>query len=302
LNNSSNQQAYIGRFAPSPTGHLHLGSLLAAVASYCQARHHNGQWLIRMEDLDPPREVEGAAESIIQTLHNFGFEHDGDIIRQSQQDRQQAYHLALQHLQNRGLVYACTCSRRQLREHRIYPGTCRKRQRPLDQPHSLRLRVADKSYPVDDKIQGRLTQNLATDCGDFNLRRKDGLIGYQLAVVVDDAYQNVTEVVRGVDILDSTPRQLYLIELLGYQVPSYAHIPVIIGADGHKLSKQTFAQEIHLEEPYPLIRLCLQLLGQRPPQLDVKSASVLLHWACQNWNLSDIPQTHSLKNPPLNLQ
>ena len=250
-----------------------------------------------MEDLDPPREIEGAAESIIQTLHAFGFEHDGEIIKQSQTDRQQAYQTALQQLHNQGLVYPCSCTRRQLRPHKIYPGTCRNQQQPADQPHSLRVKVANKTYTVNDKIQGPYTQNLATDCGDFNVVRKDGLIGYQLAVVVDDAHQGITEVVRGVDILDSTPRQMYLIEQLGYSIPQYAHIPVIVGTDGHKLSKQTFAQEIHLQEPYPLIRLCLQLLGQKPPELDVKSAAALLHRACKHWDLSAVPKTHSLKHP-----
>ncbi|WP_395377108.1 tRNA glutamyl-Q(34) synthetase GluQRS [Marinicella sp. W31] len=300
LSKDDNQQAYVGRFAPSPTGHLHLGSLLAAVASYCQARSQNGQWLIRMEDLDPPREVEGAAESIIQTLYAFGFEHDGTIIKQSQPERQQAYQTALQRLRNHGLIFACTCTRRQLRAHTIYPGTCRNRQQSPDQPHSLRIQVNDKEYTVRDKIQGLYSQNLATDCGDFNLLRKDGLMGYQLAVVVDDAYQGITEVVRGVDILDSTPRQLYLIELLGYAIPKYAHIPVIVGTDGHKLSKQTFAKEIHLQNPYPLIRLCLQLLGQRPPELDVKSSKAMLYWGCQNWNIQAVPKTHVIKNPILN--
>ena len=293
-----NTETYIGRFAPSPTGHLHLGSLLAAVASYCQARHENGQWLIRMEDLDPPREIPGAADSIINTLNRFGFQHDGEIIKQSQDDRQQAYHRALQQLQKQDLVYACTCSRKQLRGHKIYPGTCRERnQKSSDQPHSLRIRVPDKTFALTDKIQGEFSQNLAADCGDFNLLRKDGLICYQLAVVVDDAFQGITEVVRGVDILDSTPRQLYLIQLLGYSVPDYVHIPVIVGADGHKLSKQTFAKEIHLQEPYPLIHLCLQLLGQNPPHLHARTAPALLDWASQNWSLDQISKTQSFDNP-----
>lgn len=300
-NNITESKPYVGRFAPSPTGNLHLGSLLAALASYFQARANNGIWLIRIEDLDPPRVIEGSAKSIINTLKKFGLVSDMPIIKQSQPDRQRAYQTALSQLNNANLIYQCTCTRKQLSQQKTYPGTCLKKKTLPQKPYSLRVQVNKKTYHLNDKVQGYYAEKLTETCGDFNVVRKDGLISYQLAVVVDDAEQKITEVVRGVDILDSTPRQLYLIETLQYPQPEYVHIPIIIGHDGHKLSKQTFAKEIHLEDPYQLTLLCLQLLGHNPPSFTQKKLNLLMRWAESNWDVDLIPKTKQIKPCKINL-
>ncbi len=248
---------YIGRFAPSPTGPLHKGSLVAALASFLDARAHGGQWLVRIEDIDEARTVPGAAEDILQCLRIFGMPWDGEVVWQSR--RKDLYQAAFERLN--GHVYPCGCTRREIADSRIgiasdgaavYPGTCRGGLAPGKTARAFRLRVpdvADADISFEDRWMGKVAQNLATEVGDFVLRRADGFWAYQLAVVVDDADQSVTHVVRGADLLDSTPRQIYLQHLLGVPTPSYLHVPVVTNDLGEKLSKQTGALALDLAHP-----------------------------------------------------
>lgn len=293
---------YVGRFAPSPTGPLHAGSLLAAVASYCDAKAHGGRWLLRMEDLDTPRVMPGAAEHIIRTLAGYGFAWDGDILYQSQQSA--AYEAALAQLNTRQLVYPCTCSRKEIVDSSqvqgidglIYPGTCLKQ--PI-KPHAAvasRIQVHDFIGFFDDLIQGTITQTLRTDIGDFILKRADGLFAYQLAVVVDDAQQGITHIIRGADLLNSTPRQLYLQQVLGYAKPVYGHIPVITNAAGEKLSKQTKAAAITLTQASQQLYQALHLLNQQPPaELRDAPLATIWQWAFAHWQLAAISRTTSIQ-------
>jgi glutamyl-Q tRNA(Asp) synthetase len=292
---------YIGRFAPSPTGPMHFGSLVAAVASYCDAKYNQGKWLLRMEDVDKPREMAGAADDILRTLEAFGFEWDGEVIFQSQ--RSEIYENHFQHLKHKGLIYACICSRKEIAdsattagvEGAIYPKTCLLK--PVLQTANnynlhaaYRVATLDQDICFNDLIQGHVTQNLAHDIGDFILKRKDGLFAYQLAVVVDDALQGITHIVRGADLLDSTPRQIYLQQLLDVATPSYAHVPVVANADGQKLSKQTLAKSITPETSTALLFDALRFLGQSPPA-EIKNATLaeIWCWAISNWQLEKIP-------------
>ena len=250
--NSSAQNVskpYIGRFAPSPTGPLHAGSLVAAVASYLDARAHRGQWLVRIEDIDEGRSVAGADEAILGLLHSLGMDSDREVVWQSR--RKALYAAAAERLGQH--AYACGCNRREINDSRlgvgpdgaaIYPGTCRPGLAPGRTMRSLRLRVPDAggdTITFTDRFMGTLTQRLASESGDFVLKRADGYWAYQLAVVVDDAEQGVTDVVRGADLIDSTARQIYLQRLLGVPTPRYLHVPVVRNANGEKLSKQTGA-------------------------------------------------------------
>jgi glutamyl-Q tRNA(Asp) synthetase len=240
---------YVGRFAPSPTGPLHAGSLVAAVASYLDARAHDGTWLVRIEDIDEGRSVPGAAEGILQLLHALGMDSDREVVWQSR--RKDLYQAAFDQLDKH--AYPCGCNRREIADSRlgfapdgaaIYPGTCRNGLAPGRGTRSLRLRVPEQGADVVefvDRFAGRLRQRLALESGDFVLKRADGYWAYQLAVVVDDAEQGVTDVVRGADLIDSTPRQIYLQRLLGVPTPRYLHVPVVRNAAGEKLSKQTGA-------------------------------------------------------------
>ena len=259
---------YAGRFAPSPTGPLHFGSLIAAVASYCDAKSHNGKWLVRMEDLDKPRELAGAADDILRTLEAFGFAWDGEVMYQSR--RAAAYEQALTQLKVQGVIYPCACSRKEIAdsavsrgiEGAIYPKTCLKTPALKPNIHAAsRAIVLDENITFFDAIQGEITQNLARDIGDFVVKRADGLFAYQLAVIVDDAEQDVTHVVRGADLLDSTPRQIYLQHLLGFPTPRYAHVPVAVNAAGEKLSKQTLAKAITPKAAPMLVFEALDFLG-----------------------------------------
>ena len=245
------QQPYIGRFAPSPSGPLHEGSMVAALASYLDARAHRGRWLVRIEDIDEGRNVEGAAEGIIALLAILGMHSDGDIVWQSA--RKPLYQAAWEHLAPWG--YPCGCNRREIADSRlglapdgaaIYPGTCRNGLMPGRTARSLRVRVPATEgdadlIEFDDRLAGHVSQRLDSDSGDFVLKRADGFWAYQLAVVVDDAQQGITDVVRGADLLDSTPRQIYLQHLLALPTPRYLHVPVVRNAAGEKLSKQTGA-------------------------------------------------------------
>jgi glutamyl-Q tRNA(Asp) synthetase len=250
-------RAYVGRFAPSPTGALHAGSLAAALASWLDARAHGGTWLLRIEDVDGPRTMPGAAVAIMDTLRAFGLAWDGDVMVQSM--RGAAYATALDRLTGAGHVYPCACTRREiadsaanLREHAfgrelVYPGTCRAGLPAGRAARAWRVRVPEEEIAFDDAVAGRRVQSLAREVGDFVLKRADGLWAYQLAVVVDDAAQGVTHVVRGADLIDSTARQIHLCRLLGYAVPQYLHVPVVTNAAGEKLSKQTLAPALDAE-------------------------------------------------------
>lgn len=285
---------YRGRFAPSPTGPLHFGSLIAAVASYLEAKTHKGEWLLRMEDLDTPREMPGAADAILKTLEAFGFERDGSVIYQSQ--RFDAYAAALENLQKQVLVYPCVCSRKEIADSAIhgidgliYPGTCRSGLKASKQARAWRIKVEDRTIAFDDAIQGHLSQNLSRDIGDFVLKRADGLYAYQLAVVVDDAEQGITHVVRGADLLDSTPRQIYLQQKLGVDTPSYAHIPVATNQQGEKLSKQTLAQPVDTQDPVSALWQALSFLGQQPEiSLQKANPTTLWEYAKVNWDITNI--------------
>lgn len=288
---------YRGRFAPSPTGPLHFGSLVAAVGSYIEARQHRGEWLVRMEDLDPPREVPGADKQILNTLERYGFEWDGEVLYQSQ--RSDYYLNVLERLQQMGLLYHCDCSRKMIAERGkelglppgVYPGTCRSRQVAPRQPHALRLLTSAEPITFVDAIQGRIEQNLVDEVGDFILRRADGLFAYQLAVVVDDAEQGITEVVRGSDLLDSTPRQILLQRYLGYPTPDYRHLPIAVNAEGLKLSKQTYAPALDPENPLPTLYQTLRFLGQHPPQKILEGElDSFWHWAISHWQGDAVPR------------
>ncbi len=280
---------YIGRYAPSPTGPLHFGSLVAAVGSYLDARAQGGRWLLRMEDLDPPREMPGAADGILHSLEAFGFQWDGAVLFQSR--RREAYAAATAELLRSGAAFPCACSRSEIAdsglhglEGPIYPGTCRQGLPAGREARALRVRVPDQEMGFDDAAQGRLSQNLARDIGDFIVRRSDGGHAYQLAVVVDDAFQGVTDVVRGADLLLSTPRQLLLQELLGLPRPRYLHLPVAVNPAGEKLSKQTHARPLDGQEPGPLLWQALAFLRQGPPgALRTASIDEIWHWAMSHW-------------------
>jgi glutamyl-Q tRNA(Asp) synthetase len=297
---------YIGRFAPSPTGLLHFGSLVAAVASYCDAKHNQGKWLLRMEDVDKPREMAGAANDILYTLEAFGFEWDGADVNSSvvfQSQRSDIYQHYLQHLNRNGFIYACTCSRKEIAdsatsagiEGAIYPKTCLLKSglKPIDiktnSQVAYRAMVLDKDIGFTDAIQGEVTQNLTRDIGDFILKRKDGLFAYQLAVVVDDALQGITHVVRGADLLNSTPRQIYLQQLLDFTTPHYAHVPVVVNMHGEKLSKQTLASPITPESAPELVFEALCFLGQNPPdRLKHANLADIWNWAITHWQLAGV--------------
>ncbi|MCZ6911857.1 MAG: tRNA glutamyl-Q(34) synthetase GluQRS [Proteobacteria bacterium] len=277
---------YVGRFAPSPTGPMHFGSLLAAVASYLQAKSCGGKWLLRVEDIDPPREQPGADKSILEALEDYGFEWDGPVAYQSRfLDRHEAL---LQQLLNEGHAYPCSCSRRDLADARrgplgtIYPGRCRNGARSTDV--AIRVRTDDKVIRFTDALQGDQSMRLESESGDFIIRRRDGLIAYQLAVVADDHDQGITEVVRGIDLLGSTPRHLHLQHLLGFTSPDYAHIPVAENAEGQKLSKLTGATEIDRTEVRGTLARALDALGQRPDK-DIAASSLdsIWEWAIENW-------------------
>ncbi|WP_172666973.1 tRNA glutamyl-Q(34) synthetase GluQRS [Pseudomonas chlororaphis] len=282
--------SYIGRFAPTPSGHLHFGSLVAALASYLDARAVGGRWLLRMEDLDPPREEPGAQVAILKALESYGFEWDGEMVRQS--ERHAAYAEVLDRLFNQGLAYACTCSRKQLEPyHGIYPGLCRNAGHSQEDA-AIRLRVPELEYRFTDRVQGEFRQHLGRDVGDFVIRRRDGLYAYQLAVVLDDAWQGVTDIVRGADLLDSTPRQLYLQELLGLPQPRYLHVPLITQPDGHKLGKSYRSPPLAADQATPLLLRALRALGQKTDSEMVHaSPREVLSWGIEHWDALLIPRT-----------
>jgi glutamyl-Q tRNA(Asp) synthetase len=281
---------YVGRFAPSPTGPLHLGSLVAALASWLDARSAGGRWLVRIEDLDAPRAVPGAADAILGQLEEFGLQWDGPVVRQSL--RNNFYQEALENL--RPHTYPCACTRRELEDSalaldgaRVYPGTCRAGIVPGKSPRALRVRTVPEPIRFRDRVQGEVAQSVQTEVGDFVLKRADGLFAYQLAVVVDDAAQGISDVVRGADLLDSTPRQIWLQRLLGAATPRYLHVPVAVNAAGEKLAKQTGARAAEVAD----LRRALSFLGLAAPDLP---APDLLAWAIGNWDAERIPRRRTL--------
>ena len=280
---------YIGRFAPSPTGPVHFGTLLAAVGSYLQAKKNNGDWLLRMEDVDTTRRVEGADTDILKTLEAFGFEWQGDVLYQSQ--RTELYQQALDSLVAKELVFPCTCSRKQLAGLAVYPGTCRQRSMLELNEHALRLCTEAVTIRFNDIIMGEQQQALASECGDFIIKRRDGLFAYQLAVVVDDALQGVTEIVRGADLLDSTARQIYLQQKLGYPTPQYAHLPLAVDAHDNKISKSEGASCVAISDREKLLIRALDFLGQQPPsELAGSSLEDIWKWAVTNWDIGRVPK------------
>ncbi|GHV59766.1 glutamyl-Q tRNA(Asp) synthetase [Campylobacterota bacterium] len=248
----------IGRFAPTPSGALHFGSLVAAVGSYASAKRQGGKWLVRIEDIDRPRVVKGAADEILRTLEAFGLEWDGEVMYQSR--RTEAYRAALETLHTRGHTYECRCSRKDLAvANGIHPPFCVARR--TSGTASIRLKTPDETVGFHDRLCGEFRQNLRSEVGDFVLRQGENEFAYQLAVVVDDAFSGVTEVVRGADILTSTPRQIYLQRLLGCPTPEYAHLPLVLGADGAKLSKQNLAQPLDTRDVEATLNEALKFLG-----------------------------------------
>ena len=287
---------YIGRFAPSPTGLLHIGSLLTALASYADARTHVGRWLVRMEDLDPPREMAGAADDILRTLEAFGFEWDGGVAYQSR--RYDLYHEALGRLKAKGLVYPCDCSRKDWQavaragaDGFVYNGCCAglDPQRALHKTPAWRVRVPDEIIGFDDAVVGHYAQNLAHDIGDFVLLRADGFWAYQLAVVADDAAQGITHIVRGQDLLVSTPRQLWLQRALDTPEPHYAHLPLLVNGAGQKWSKQTLAPALDLGAREALLRQVMAYL-KLPAAPEVGRPQDLLAWAVRHWDMAKVPK------------
>jgi len=287
---SNKSLPYIGRFAPSPTGPVHFGTLIAAVGSYLQAKKNNGRWLIRIEDVDTTRAISGADNEILNTLEAFGFEWQDEIIYQSR--REQFYREALDYLTAKNLTFPCVCSRKKLSETGtdIYPGSCRDRRFPEKKTHAIRLLAKDTHIEFNDRVMGKQAQNIQQQCGDFILRRRDGLFAYQLAVVVDDALQNITEVVRGADLLDSTPRQIYLQQLMGYNTPEYCHLPLVVDIHGNKISKSEGAARVNIKHKEKLLVAALDFLGQQPAE-DLSSASLdeIWDWAIKHWQVNQLP-------------
>jgi glutamyl-Q tRNA(Asp) synthetase len=287
----------IGRFAPSPTGPLHFGSLIAAVGSYCLARRNGGKWLLRMEDLDTPRVVAGAADEILSALEDLGLHWDGEIVWQSR--RTEAYIEAIERLRKKGLVFDCVCSRREIlssaphpgEDGPIYPGTCRSRLHSGHKPRATRIKVTKEPICYCDGVFGPLQQVLSEAVGDFVLRRADGLFAYQLAVVVDDEAAGVNQVVRGADLLSSTPRQIFLHACLGYSVPEYIHLPLAMGSNSKKISKRHGIVRLdHENDAGGLVAQALNFLGQAIPGcLQGAPPAELLCWAIQNFDQSHIP-------------
>ena len=294
--------AYVGRFAPSPTGPLHFGSLIAAVGSYLHAKKAAGRWLVRIEDIDRPREVPGAADDILRTLDALGFHWDGPVEKQSQ--RLELYEHALDRLSARQLIYPCSCSRGAIAALAIggdeprYPGLCRRGPRDASQALALRLRVEPGVVAFTDSLQGRIEQDVSAAVGDFVVKRRDGLHAYHLAVVVDDADQGITEVVRGADLLDSTPRHILLFQALELSVPVYAHLPLAVDSEGRKLSKSQQSLAIDIRHASIALWHALDFLRQSPPpSLLGASSHELWTWARSQWN-SDALQGIKLAAAP----
>ena len=289
------RSGYLGRFAPSPTGPLHFGSLVAALGSFVDARARGGRWLVRLEDIDEPRCSRAHADDILHTLEACGFEWDGPVLLQSA--RKARYREMLDRLRVEGRAYPCACTRRELADSAIapdgaaiYPGTCRNGLPPGKTARAWRLSVDAGEIGFDDAVQGHVRQDLAREVGDFVLLRADGYFAYQLAVVVDDADQGITHVVRGADLIDSTPRQIFLQRCLGLPTPGYSHLPVAVNSDGEKLSKQTRAAQVDARDPVPALLAAWRFLGQPlPPDARRTTRADFWAWAIGHWDLAQVP-------------
>ncbi|MEO5342317.1 MAG: tRNA glutamyl-Q(34) synthetase GluQRS [Gammaproteobacteria bacterium SHHR-1] len=287
---------YCGRFAPSPTGTLHFGSLVAALASYADARAAAGRWLVRIENLDPPREVPGSADRILRALEAFGFAWDGPVLYQS--ERSTLYREVCEDLKRQGLAYVCSCSRKQIAarapsgiEGPIYPGSCRRAGLVDRTGRALRLLTQEQAIDFDDRIQGPLRQRVQSEFGDFVIRRADGPFAYQLAVVVDDWQQGVNQVVRGCDLLHSSTRQIHLQRCLGAPRPGYAHLPLVLDRQGRKLSKSSADQPLDPANPLPALRAAWGFLDQPAPPAQIERLDEFWDWALANWSLARIRRT-----------
>ena len=298
----SMSKIYRGRFAPSPTGPLHFGSLIAAVGSYLQAKHQQGEWLIRIDDIDPPREQKGAAANILTTLEGFGFEWDSDVLYQS--NKLQRYQEAVNDLIKQQLAYPCSCSKKsilkktgQIGGEIVYPGFCRDEPLEKSPEYSIRLRCSSEHIHFDDTIQGKQAINLEKLKGDFVIQRRDHHFSYQLATGIDDAEQGITEVVRGADLLSCTACQLHVQRMLNLPSPHYCHLPVALNDAGQKLSKQHHATPIVTENSVVLLYKALKFLGQKPPAHLIKAnQEALWCWAKTHWRLDLVPKI----NPNIN--
>lgn len=290
---------YLGRFAPSPTGPLHFGSLIAALASYLDAKAHDGKWLVRIEDIDETRCNPSHTTDILRTLETFGLKWDGVI--QTQTARKALYGATLEELRVRGVVYACACSRKEIADSAIaglegpvYPGTCRSKGF-TDHGNAIRVRTSNEKISFTDLVQGKVEQRIESAIGDFIVKRRDGLFAYQLAVVADDAEQAITHVVRGADLLDSTARQIHLQRLLGHPTPEYLHIPVAVNELGQKLSKQTLATAVATATACDVLRVALSFLGQHTKNVQTASSvDEILDVATRNWDRGRIPRARTL--------
>lgn len=287
------REPVVGRFAPSPTGELHFGSLVAALGSALSARSRGGQWLVRVEDIDPPREIPGSAQRILDDLRRLGLVPDAPVLYQS--TRLADYHAAIDALVSRGQAFPCGCTRADLPDDGVYPGTCRDGLPPGRDARTIRARVDASWIGFDDPVHGPCRYRLTDQCGDFVIRRADGMPAYQLAVVVDDAFQGVTEVVRGADLLDSTARQVHLQRLLGLPTPRYLHLPLVVDADGRKLSKQDADDPVASMTPLGALRAALQVLGQPIPAEN--RISELIRRATAAWNPNRVPDTANAVTP-----
>jgi glutamyl-Q tRNA(Asp) synthetase len=282
----------IGRFAPSPTGPLHLGSIYTALASFLHARSQHGKWLLRIDDLDTPRNIKGADTDILTTLETLGLHWDNCVVYQHQ--TLDVYNHRLNELIKNQLLYPCTCSRKNLTSP-VYSGLCRHQSSLPESPYALRIKTDSRLISFADGLQGLLSHNVAEHDGDFILKRKDGIIAYQFAVVIDDYQQGVNQVVRGFDLFTETPKQIYLQQLLGLPTPDYLHVPLIIDAHGYKLSKQTQATAVNLTTPSSVIFVLLQLLRQNPPpELQNVSVTELINWAVAHWQPAPLKNVKQL--------
>jgi glutamyl-Q tRNA(Asp) synthetase len=303
---------YTGRFAPSPSGLLHYGSLVAALASWLDARAAGGRWLVRIEDLDPPRSRAQWSEAILRQLEALALEWDGPVLYQS--SRLDRYQAALDLLQRAGHTYWCGCTRKEIEDsatrfdraarvsNRVYPGTCRNGIRPGGKPRAVRLRTDREAIHFVDRAQGEISQVVEQEVGDFVVCRADGVHAYQLAVVVDDAEQGITDVVRGADLLESTPRQILLQRLLGYATPRYLHLPVAVDEAGIKLSKQSGAKALPAARPADALRATLEFLGHSGAPAAERPQDVL-QWARERWNEHRVPAVRAAPwRPPLGVE
>ncbi len=291
---------YRGRFAPTPSGPLHFGSMVAAVGSYLDAKSQGGSWALRIDDLDPPRVAPGAVDSIFRCLEKFQMTWDGEVVFQSK--RMEAYQAALDELRSRGLVYACACSRKEIGDAGldgpVYPGTCRDGLAPGRKARAWRVRTGEASIEFVDFLQGRVRQNLEREIGDFVLFRADRVFAYHLACTVDDSAQGITHVVRGADLTASTPRQIYLQRLLGLPTPDYLHLPIALNAAGEKLSKQTLADPVETDRAAVILADVLRFLKHSPPdEVCADGISVLWLWALKNWRRDRLPDVVSAIAP-----